>query len=220
MLKNLFDLTSWGALTSEGRPHERFGLPFDKVSGFQRKPTDAPDIRNPSDLYPGKELKLLLWGSPHGNPSSNDGSHHGPRTPSEVFKTQAFEAMAWLCPRGTVIMTFPSKYIVEFYQPCSAAAAAKRILVCGPMYSREYVPMSSSNGLRYTVPNATREDIMISLLVPPSLMQCVVIANGRIDFASTVQGVLDTLDDREFGCAFGVNDCSLEAELVARLKQS
>ena len=102
MLKNLSDLTSWGALTSV------FGLPFDKVSGFQRKPTDAPDIRNPSDLYPGKELKLLLWGSPHGNPSSNDGSRHGPRTAGEVFKTQAFEAMAWLCPRGTVIMTFPS----------------------------------------------------------------------------------------------------------------
>ena len=80
--------------------------------------------------------------------------------------------------------------------------------------------MISSDGLRYTIPNATREDIMISLLVPPSLMQCVVIANGRIDFASTVQGVLDTLDDREFGCALGVNDCSLEAELVARLKQS
>ena len=79
--------------------------------------------------------------------------------------------------------------------------------------------MSSSNGLRYTVPNATREDIMISLLVPPSLMQCVVIANGRIDFASTVQGVLDTLDDSEFGCALGVGDCSLEAELTARLKR-
>ena len=81
--------------------------------------------------------------------------------------------------------------------------------------------MTSSDGLRYTIPNATREDIMISLLVPPSLMQCVVITkHGRIDFASTVQGVLDTLDDREFACALGVNDCSLEAELVARLKQS
>ena len=73
MLKNLLDLTSWGVLTSEAGPHELFGLPFDKVSGFQRKPTDAPDIRNPSELYPDKELKLLLWGSPHGNPSSNDG---------------------------------------------------------------------------------------------------------------------------------------------------
>ena len=73
MLKNLLDLTSWGVLTSEAGPHELFGLPFDKVSGFPRKPTDAPDIRNPSDLYPGKELKLSLWGSPHGNPSSNDG---------------------------------------------------------------------------------------------------------------------------------------------------
>ena len=73
MLNNLFDLTSWGALTSEGCPHELFGLPFDKVSGFPRKPKDAPDILNPSELYPDKELKLLLWGSPHGNPSSNDG---------------------------------------------------------------------------------------------------------------------------------------------------
>ena len=107
MLKNLFDLTSWGALTSEGC------LPFDQVSGFPRKPTDAPCIQNPSDLYPGKELKLLLWGSPHGNPSSNDGSHHGPRTPEDISQTHAFESMAWLCPRGTVIMTFPSKYRVE-----------------------------------------------------------------------------------------------------------
>ena len=55
---------------------------------------------------------------------------------------------------------------------------------------------------------------MIALLVPPSQMKCVVIANNRIDFASTVH------DDREFGCALGVNDCSLEAELVARLQQS
>ena len=73
MLKNLLDLTSWGALTSEAGPHEFFGLPFDKVSGFPRKPKDAPDILNPSELYPDKELKLLLWGSSHGNPSSNDG---------------------------------------------------------------------------------------------------------------------------------------------------
>ena len=73
MLKNLLDLTRWGALTSEAGPHEFFGLPFDKVSGFPRKPKDAPDILNPSELYPDKELKLLLWGSPHGNPSSNDG---------------------------------------------------------------------------------------------------------------------------------------------------
>ena len=64
MLKNLLDLTSWGALTSEAGPHELFGLPFDKVSGFPRN--DAPDILNPSELYPDKELKLLLWGSPHG----------------------------------------------------------------------------------------------------------------------------------------------------------
>ena len=48
MLKNLLDLTSWGALTSEAGPHEFFGLPFDKVSGFPRKPKDAPDILNPS----------------------------------------------------------------------------------------------------------------------------------------------------------------------------
>ena len=66
--------------------------------------------------------------------------------------------------------------------------------------------MSVSNGLRYTVPNATREEIMISLLVPPSLMGCVVFADDKIDFASTVH------DDREFGCALGVNDCSLDVE--------
>ena len=124
MLRNLFDLTNWGALTSE-----EGCLPLNKVSGFKKKPTDAQDIRNPNELCPGKELKLLLWGCPHANPSSNDGSHHGPgpRTPEHIVKTQAFESMAWLCPRGMAIMTFPSKDKVEFYQPCSEAAAAKHV---------------------------------------------------------------------------------------------
>ena len=67
--------------------------------------------------------------------------------------------------------------------------------------------------------DATREDIMISLLVPPSLMGCVVFADDKSDFASTVLRVLDTLGDREFGCALGVNECSLEAELVVCLEQ-
>ena len=57
MGKNLSSLTNLGALTDGG-------LPFNKVSGFPREDAEGPDIRNPSELFPQKKLRrLLFWGS-------------------------------------------------------------------------------------------------------------------------------------------------------------
>lgn len=209
MLRNLDDLKQAGAITSSD------GLPWENVSGFEKAEGDDPAIVNPSDIFPSKMLRLLFWGSPHPNPSSNDNSYHGSIATAAMYKTQAFESMAWLCPRGLVAMTFPAKYRVEFYQPVSDKAAAGRILICAKMSTRLYVPMASSDGLRYTIPDAMAGNIMVAMLVPPDMWPCVVLGeSGCIDFGETMQRVLDGLTEEEYGCALGVYDCSLEMELL------
>jgi hypothetical protein len=206
MGKNLSSLTNLGALTDGG-------LPFNKVSGFEREDAES-DIRNPSELFPQKKLRLLFWGSPHRNPSCNDGVFHGSKALSAQYKTQAFESMAWLCPTGVVAMPFPVKYGVEFFQPCSDTTAANRALVCCRMHSRCYVPMASSDGLRYAIPDTSINDIMIALLVPPSFLTCLAFEKERLDFGVTIRNVLKMLGDDEYGCALGAYDCSLEMELT------
>jgi hypothetical protein len=133
---------------------------------------------------------------------------------SSTYKTQAFESMAWLCPDGVVAMSFPAKYAVEMYQPCQDAAATHRLLICGKMKSRDYTPMASSNGLRYTIPQVTQTDTMVALLVPPAQLNCVVIEDGLIDFGKTMLRVLGSMGETQYGCSLGCYDCSLEMELV------
>ena len=207
MVKNLSSLTNLGALTDGG-------LPLNKVSGFPREDADGIDIRNPAEIFPQKKLRLLIWGSPHPNPSSNNGVIHGSKVVSAQYKTQAFESMAWLCPTGVVAMAFPAKYEVEFYQPCADPTAANRVLVCCRMHSCGYVPMASSDGLRYTIPDTSIDDIMIALLVPPSFLNCLAFEKERLDFGLTIRNVLKMLGEDEYGCALGVYDCSLEMELI------
>ena len=207
LTENLQSLSEAGAITNRGPLYE-------KVSGFPTTYGGDAAVRNPAELFPGKELKLLWWGAPHWNPSSCNGTFHGSGADGPGYKTNAFESMVWLCPRGTVAMTFPAKFAVEFYQPCYHHDAANRILICGKMYSRRYVPMVSSDGLRYTIPDTTIDDTMIAILLPPSLMACVAFEGGRIDFGLTMRQLLDALGENEYGCALGVYDCSLEMELT------
>ena len=210
MLGNLESLMRLGALTT----HE--GLPYEKVSGFEKTEGDDPEVLNPSDIFPHKTLRLLFWGAPHPNPSKCNGSHHGSMATAAKYKTEAFESMAWLCPTGLVAMTFPAKYKVEFYHPRNDTTATARILICTNMSARSYVPMASSNGLRYRIPQADVEDTMVSMLVPPAMWHCVTFDEaGCLIFGQTLRKALATLDDDEFGCALGVYDCSLEAELLA-----
>ena len=115
-------------------------------------------------------------------------------------------------------MAFPSKYNVEFYQPCHDPAAKSRVLVCARMYSRNYIPLASSSGLRFAVPNTKSEDVMLALLMPPSRMRCLSWKDERIDFGETMLNVLRVMDEAEYGCAIGVYDCSLEMELVSALE--
>ena len=207
MIKNVQVLKLHGAMVDSN------GRPWEKVSGFAR--AEGEDVLNPADIFPDKRLRLLFWGSPHPNPSSNDGVWHGSQAVASGYKTNAFESMAWLCPQGVVAMTFPSKYNVEFYQPCANPTAANRILICGRMLSREYVPMASSDGLRYVIPDATKDDTMLAMLLPPRFLSCLVMEEGSVDFSATVHKILQALTEDEFACALGVYDCSLEMELLA-----
>ena len=90
-------------------------FPINMVSGYEVTPEEKeerPELKNPKDLVAGGRLdnvKLLLWGSPNGNPSSNSAEKHGDKTATgSTYKTNAFESMAWLCS-GTIIMSFTDK---------------------------------------------------------------------------------------------------------------
>lgn len=210
-------------LGAKGEREEDFYLPANFVSGFPIVEGDEkifPGIRSPSELDKTKTLSLLMWGSPHPNSSSSVSDWHGASCVSSEYKTQAFESMAWLCPSGVVAMPFPRKYQVEFYQPMHDENSQNRVLIVAKMYSRKYVPMSSGAGLRWSVPDVTKEDVMIAMLVPPRLMRHVVwMEEGAVDFGKTVLNFLSALPTNEFGAALGVYDCSLEMELVLALEE-
>ena len=207
MMKNIEVLKLHGAMVDTN------GLPWEKVSGFER--LAGEDVLNPAEIFKDKKLRLLMWGSPHSNPSSNDGALHGSKAGSnDDYKTNAFESMAWLCPEGVIAMTFSSKYKVEFYQPCADPTAHDRLLICGRMIAGGYLPMASSDGLRYGIPDASKDDTMLALLLPPRFVGCLVMGEGRINLKATLRNVLQALAEDEFACALGVYDCSLEMELL------
>ena len=202
MQKNLAALKHYGVITDGELPYTDVSA-WDVVKHFQI------NVRNPAAICPEKKLQLLVWGSPSPNSSDN-----GPR-PREseekehiAYETMAFESMAWLCPIGVVAMPFSAKSCPVFYQPCSDRAAANRILVCCRMYSRAYVPMSTSSA------DTSIHEIMIALLVPPRFLTCLAYQGERLDYGNTIRNVLDMLGDDEYGCALGVCDLALEMELA------
>ena len=81
--------------------------------------------------------------------------------------------MAWLCPNATVMMAVPQKYLVEFYQPLQEGAT-NRVLMCGKMYSRHYIPMASGNGMRFVVAGSDSDNIIIAMLMLPEHRQLLV----------------------------------------------
>jgi hypothetical protein len=193
---------------------ELTGLPFNNVSGFAKSASES--ILNPIDVIPpGCNVGLLLWGSPHPNPSSCDRESHGCFTTGATYKTNAFESMAWLAPSGFICMPFPQKYVVEFFQP-QQPAAAQRILVVSKAYVREYVPMTSSNTVRYPISGATKDSVMVACLVPPRFLESLAwMPDGQLDLGLTLLNVLAALTPFEKGVALGCYDLSCEMEIVA-----
>ena len=194
-------------------------LPLNMVSGFPISEEDRrglPELKSPADIAGGlQNVALLVWGSPHPNPSSSLGSIHGSASVSADYKTQAFEPMAWLSS-GTSIMVFPCKYDVELYQPQHNKFDRKpqnRFLLCGRMYSREYVPMASGNGLRFAVPDVDNDHLMIAMLVPPRHLKHIAYRDGAVDFGATCLSILGEMDGAERAVSLGVYDASLEREI-------
>jgi len=210
MLANCDQLKQYGALLDGSHP-------FNRVSGFAIESdedyTQFPGIKSPAELDSSRTLKFLMWGSPHPNASSSNSDFHGSNATSSVYKTNAFESMAWLAPSGSIFMAFPEKYRVEMYQPMHDLQATNRILVCGKMLSRYYTPMASGNGMRFPVPGSSIDGVMVSMLLLPEHMKYLTMVGDRIDFGSTAFKILNSLSDTEFGVALGVYDLSLEMEL-------
>ena len=189
--------------------------PIEGVSGFDvNEEPDHPDIINSAMLSPTGTLRLLWWGSPHPNPSSGGRLRHGTRITGVVCKNHAFEAMQWLCPHGTVAMTFPDRYPVELLQPRSLCEDSEKTLYCGRMYTRSYVPMTSGSGRRYTIGGADRSNTMLAMQVAPMHLDCVSRVGNRLDFSTTMKKIMATFEETDFAVALGVYDCSLEVELL------
>ena len=81
------------------------------------------------------------------------------------------------------------------------------------MYSRAYVPMASSNGMRFTVPGAEDNDIMVAMLVSPKHMRHVVYYNDAIDVGKTCVSIMASMANDDIAVALGVYDLSLEMEM-------
>ena len=212
MRSNIALLRRCGAQTDGNQP-------INAVSGFvinEQDKVDRPELKNPADIVGGAQnVALLIWGSPHPNPSSSVACSHGSRCGSSDYKTQAFESMAWLCA-GSVIMVFGDKYDVEFYQPQHNQFDDKpqnRFLLSGRMYSREYVSMASGNGMRFAVPDVDQDCLMVAMLVTPEHMKRIVYHNDAIDFGATCLAILNHMADHERAVALGTYDASLEREI-------
>ena len=222
MCENAALLASEGAQLDEGQPYEG-------VSGFEIQPGDEdslPGLRHPASL--GKtpqELKLLIWGSPHpATLLSSDKTVHGGRSRGAKYKTEAFESMAWQAPTGTIAMAFPTKYPAQFLQPehniFYPDKPARRLLLCGSMYSRFYVPMAVNDGMRFPVPGTDRQSIMLAMLLAPEHVRCLSYRpDGSIDFGDTCFSILRSLEEHEFGVALGAYDLSLEMEIYHAAKE-
>jgi len=116
-------------------------------------------------------------------------------------------------------MTFPRKYCVEFWQPMRDPTSRKRVLVVASTHSRDYAPISSGAGLRFTVPDVVKDDVTVAMLAPPHWTHLVVWTEGALDFGRTILAVLANTRDSEFGVALGAYDGSLEMELVHALRE-
>ena len=212
MISNITLLRTCGAITDG--PY-----PMNAVSGFPLSAQDRvhwPELKNPVDIAGDMQnVALLIWGSPHPTASSAAPVLHGSTHKSETYKAEAFESMAWLCS-GTTIMVFANKYDVEFYQPQHTKFDTKplnRFLLCGRMFSRDYVSMASGNGMRFAVPDVDKDCLMVAMLVAPQHMKHIVYRNDAIDFGATCLSILGDMADCERAIALGIYDASLEREI-------
>jgi hypothetical protein len=192
-------------------------MPFTNVSGFAKEARDT-EIKNPIDVVPaGCSIGLLLWGSPHRNPSDCSDKRHGSLKQSETHKTESFESMAWLAPNAFVCMAFPDRYPVEFYGP-SQSGAHRRLLV-DKAYLRDYVPMASSNALRYTIKDVDKDHVMVACLVPPRFWWCLTFVDNHLDLGRTLLNVLSALSPTEQGVSLGCYDLSCEMEIAIACRE-
>ena len=127
-----------------------------------------------------------------------------------MFKSDAFDAMVKQCD-GFVAITFPDRYGIECFCP---SQPEMRNYVCGPAFSRQYVPLTSHPGAPYPVPGTTKDDICVAMMVPAKHLKHIKHHNEKIDIGRTFLEVIESFEKDKIAVALGVYDCSLEQEMV------
>ena len=172
--------------------------PFEKVSGF---PTLDLLVENPHELIQcaKEDIKMLLWGSPHNCQSS----YPGTGSDIALFNANAFGSMAWLAPKGLVIMIAKASY----GRPCDH----DRTLHVGPVrFANHKTSMSGS-----THPVHPESIELASVLIPHGrtrLLHEHVDEKGVLNFGAFVWQYMQNFPGPaiELGC----NTASLSMEIA------
>ena len=164
-------------------------------------------------------IGLVFWGSPHWS-EVKDRSRFRFRCTAD-FKTNAFGSMSWHSPSAFVLMTFPEKYGVEFYQPKYNEYYASmrkdpridRCLFVTEGAFRQYKPLAS--GSQYYEICKQGKRIMVAMLVPQRFMPCVHWRDEKIDVGRTLLSVLNRLSPHaEIAMELGGQSFSLSMEII------
>ena len=197
--------------------------PITGVSGFVAKGGNDK-IVNPKQIIPaGATLSCLIWGAPHGCPSDHrPSSAHAPKAATnEVFKTNAWESISWLC-NGLVIMTFPSRYKPEFWpRGCGdgghgSRAGDGRFLISMPVRFHRHRSQHTGVALPLIGDNSNEIE-MVVLCVPPGKCFDLVYKHtvgGSLNFGEFALEFYESLSPHEHVVELGCSTATLSLEVV------
>ena len=203
--------------------------PHDKVSGWAVSDVErARGIRNAVDLMQSDEvLQMLVWGSPHKGTSTSlfedragfMGTPGPAATQNKVYKSHAFYAMLWQT-RGVVLMTFPSKYEVEFPNPRSDPCLHGRVLLIDKAIFHLHRPLCGTPHGIQLIEDGEGGCTMVAIAFPRKYFRCIHVIEddnphfGGIDVTRTYLCLLNALLPNERAVVLGGYNFDMEAEAV------
>ena len=202
--------------------------PFENVSGwFPSDMERARGIRSAVDLLkPTETLGMLIWGSPHRGASTADFSDRaGPEFDNHKHKTNAFSALLWQT-KGIVMMTFASKYDVQFDHPRKDERLADRVLLVCKGYFRWYRPLAGNPEGIFPIDlnwgGIGGGCVMIAIAYPPEFHDCIAFRHPKkngLDVARTYLNLLMALPLNNKAVVLGGFNFDLEGELARYLEE-
>ena len=151
------------------------------------------------------------------------GDRAGYQGDNTVTKTNAFAAMLYQCP-GVVLMTFPSKYGVDFRNPQSDPSLEERGIVISKVLTHTYRPLAATpHGVHPIVPDQNPVDwpvdTMVAIAFPHKYHECIhwlhseELDESGIDLTRTYLSLLWMLEGTEKAVVLGGYNFDLEGEI-------